>query len=188
VWATSAALSWEPNPEGDLAGYKIYYGTGSLAYTNTIVLGMTSTPSTPTYTVTNLEEGKTYYFALTAYDTSGYESSFSEEVQKSVSQDQTVNPLQDQADNSMGGSFGCGMIRHMSGPGTPPKWSLDLILIVALLLGLSLKNNKSLKFPQLIRCLGSTISEFKQAVFEILLTEQQSYHPLVTRYFDFLPK
>jgi fibronectin type 3 domain-containing protein len=36
------------------------------------------------YAVTNLGVGTTYYFAVTAYNTSGVESSFSNEVSKSI--------------------------------------------------------------------------------------------------------
>jgi hypothetical protein len=148
-WAGNALLSWAPNTEGNLAGYKIHYGTSSRAYTNTIDVGLSSTPSTPTQTVTDLEDGKTYYFALTAYDTSGNESSFSEEAQKTISQGLTANPLQDQIDSPMGGA-GCGMIKDMSRPGTPSKWSLDMLLLLALLLWLPLQNIKPLRLPRFI--------------------------------------
>jgi hypothetical protein len=38
-----------------------------------------------TYTVTNLTSGQTYYFSVTAYDTSNNESAFSSEVSKKIS-------------------------------------------------------------------------------------------------------
>ncbi len=161
VWGASATLSWAPNTEGDLAGYKIYYGPSSRTYTNSLDVGLSSTPTTPTHTLTDLLDGKTYYFALTAYNTSGIESNFSGEAMKTVSQGQTVNPLQDQTDNSTGSSFGCGMIRNASGPGTRSKWSLDMLLLLFLLLRLSLQNSKSLRFPgSIIQARGLRNSSF----------------------------
>ena len=68
-------LEWDPNSEPDLAGYKLYYGTASGNYTNAIDVG-----NQVTYTVTGLNPGVTYYFAVTAYNTSGFESDYSNEV------------------------------------------------------------------------------------------------------------
>ncbi|MGQ9570185.1 MAG: InlB B-repeat-containing protein [Thermodesulfovibrionales bacterium] len=79
---SAATLSWEgpsANTDGspitDLAGYKIYYGTSSGNYSEHIDVG-----NVKNYTIDNLVEGLTYYFAVTAYDTSGNESDFSNEV------------------------------------------------------------------------------------------------------------
>ncbi|BCA53033.1 hypothetical protein W02_01730 [Nitrospira sp. KM1] len=70
----SASLSWNANSESDLAGYKVYYGTSSGNYTSSINVGKVTN-----YTVTGLATGRTYYFALTAYDTTGNESAKSSE-------------------------------------------------------------------------------------------------------------
>ena len=90
AWAVNATLTWTPSttyldgtPLTDLAGFKVYYGTASNTYTQAVDAGLTATPSIPTYTVNNLMTGETYYFAVTAYDTSGNESSYSNEVSKS---------------------------------------------------------------------------------------------------------
>jgi len=74
-------LGWEPNTESDLAGYRVYYGTSSGAYDNSVDAGM-GTPSggLVTYSLTNLTKGQSYCIAVTAYDTSYYESGFSNEV------------------------------------------------------------------------------------------------------------
>jgi chitodextrinase len=84
AWAGQAILSWAPNTETDLAGYKIYYGTTPGLYTQVLDVGLTSTPDTPVYTMTNLSEGTTYYFAVAAYDSSGNASEFSIEVSKTI--------------------------------------------------------------------------------------------------------
>ncbi|RMH08925.1 MAG: hypothetical protein D6704_02125, partial [Nitrospirae bacterium] len=69
--------------EPDLAGYNVYYGTQSQIYTVAENVGLTDTPNSPTYLVTGLAPG-TYYFAVTALDTSGNESTFSNEASKTI--------------------------------------------------------------------------------------------------------
>jgi hypothetical protein len=68
-------LSWDPNTEPNLAGYKVYYGTASRTYGLPIVVG-----NVTTCTVPGLTRGVTYYFAVTAYNTSHNESGYSNEV------------------------------------------------------------------------------------------------------------
>jgi hypothetical protein len=68
-------LMWDQNTEPDLDGYKIYYGDMSGVYPNVINVG-----NCESCTVTGLAPGKTYYFSATAYNTSGLESDFSDEV------------------------------------------------------------------------------------------------------------
>jgi len=77
--AGDVTLAWDPNTETDLAGYKLYIGTASRTYGPPILLGKVTT-----YTVTNLAPG-TYYFAVTAYNTAGLESGFSNEVSAVIS-------------------------------------------------------------------------------------------------------
>jgi hypothetical protein len=66
------------SPLADLAGYHVYYGTASKLYREMVDVG-----NAETYTISNLVPG-TYYFAVTAYDTAGNETDFSEEVTKTV--------------------------------------------------------------------------------------------------------
>ncbi len=68
-------LTWLPNTEPDLAGYRVYYGTVSGYYPNVIDVG-----NHTSVTVSNLELGVRYYFVVTAYDRAGNESLPSEEV------------------------------------------------------------------------------------------------------------
>lgn len=72
--------SWEANTEIDLAGYELHYGEAVGLYKIKIVLPKELT----SYTVGGLEEGKEYFFALTAFDTSGNISGFSDEVSKII--------------------------------------------------------------------------------------------------------
>jgi hypothetical protein len=87
VTTGSATLSWTAptqNTDGstmtDLAGYTVYYGTSPTTMTNKIVVNGTSATS---YTVGSLSSG-TYYFGLTAFNTSGVESSLSNIGSKTI--------------------------------------------------------------------------------------------------------
>ncbi len=71
----SVTLAWNVSPDPIVAGYKIYYGGASGAYTNDIDVG----PATNVI-LTGLVEGATYYFAATTYSVVGVESVFSGEV------------------------------------------------------------------------------------------------------------
>lgn len=81
-YAKDVTLQWDPNTEPDIAGYKIYYnadtrelpftGTGAAQGGSPVDVGKVVTAS-----ITGLEDGRGYYFAVTAYDSDGYESSFS---------------------------------------------------------------------------------------------------------------
>jgi hypothetical protein len=73
--AAQVTLAWDANTEPELTGYKIYYGTVSGTYGTPVDVGKVTT-----YTVTGLADGRTYYFAATAYDSVGNESGYSNEV------------------------------------------------------------------------------------------------------------
>lgn len=79
--ASALTLAWDPNTEDDLAGYSVYYGIQSGNYDSVIDAG-----NVAQYTVSNLEPETQYYFAVTAYDTSGNESDLSEEVDSITSE------------------------------------------------------------------------------------------------------
>lgn len=68
-------LAWEANTEPDLAGYRLYYGTGSGSYENSVDVGKQNS-----FTLSGLNPDRTYYFAATAYNTAGAESGYSNEV------------------------------------------------------------------------------------------------------------
>ncbi|NOY84934.1 MAG: hypothetical protein GXO96_08985 [Nitrospirae bacterium] len=87
VFAESAILSWNANSESDLSGYKVYFGTSSGSYGTPTTVG-----NVTTYTVPGLNTG-TYYFAVTAFDTSGNESGFSTEVSKTLASADTTAPV-----------------------------------------------------------------------------------------------
>jgi Fibronectin type III domain len=69
IMADSVTLTWDPNSIPNLAGYRLYSGTTPGVFTQRIEVGNSTTIS-----VSNLTEGQTYFFAVTAYNTSGAES------------------------------------------------------------------------------------------------------------------
>jgi regulation of enolase protein 1 (concanavalin A-like superfamily) len=67
-------LAWDPSP-GVVAGYRLYRGGVSQVYTNSVTVG-----NVTSNTAAGLVPGVTNYFAVTAYDTNGLESDFSNEI------------------------------------------------------------------------------------------------------------
>jgi hypothetical protein len=85
--ARNATLSWSAptqNTDGstltNLAGYRIHYGTSANTLSETIQV---SNPGLTTYVIENLSPG-TYYFAVSAYTSSGTQSALSNVVSKAV--------------------------------------------------------------------------------------------------------
>lgn len=71
----SVLLAWNPSPDPSVVGYKIHFGTISHSYTELLDVG-----SATNATIVLPSPGTTYYFAATAYDASGVESEFSNEI------------------------------------------------------------------------------------------------------------
>jgi hypothetical protein len=82
--AADVTLAWDPNQESDLEGYGVFYKKGSNGppydLGGYVSVGELSDADAPTFTITGLQQDATYYFAVTAYDTSGNESAFSASV------------------------------------------------------------------------------------------------------------
>lgn len=71
-----ASLSWNPSADQSVAGYYVGpSGTASRNYSNRQNVGRATS-----YTASNLTNGARYYFAVTAYNEAGQESSFSNEA------------------------------------------------------------------------------------------------------------
>jgi len=86
VSSQTAKINWNNNSEEDLAGYHVYFGTASGNYQYNLNVGLNK----PVY-IKGLQEGISYYFAVTAFDWSFKESDLSEEVRVITSS----NPPQD---------------------------------------------------------------------------------------------
>ena len=108
VQSAQVTLQWDPNPEADLAGYKVYYGTSSGNYSNSLDVG-----NTTTCTVSNLQDGMPYYFVATAYDAAFVESEFSSEVVYGGGCAFAISP----ASQSFGSSGGAGTVSLSAGTG-----------------------------------------------------------------------
>lgn len=74
AFAGNVSLAWDASTSANIAGYKVYVGQASRIYGTPV-----SIPNQTTWTVENLPTG-TFYFAVTAFNTDGYESGFSNEV------------------------------------------------------------------------------------------------------------
>ncbi|NVN93313.1 MAG: fibronectin type III domain-containing protein, partial [Desulfuromonadales bacterium] len=81
-YASTVAIQWDPSTDSELAGYKVYYqtdaptqpfqGTGATQGSAPI-----DTLKQTTATISGLDPNHAYYFAVTAYNASGVESSYS---------------------------------------------------------------------------------------------------------------
>jgi hypothetical protein len=83
----SARLSWTPpttrtdgSALSNLAGYRIHYGTNPSDYSNTVSV---NTAGVTNYLIENLSRG-TYYFVISAVDSTGAESAYSSAVTKTI--------------------------------------------------------------------------------------------------------
>jgi hypothetical protein len=117
-FASQATLAWNANTESDLAGYRIHHGTTSGSYSVHI-----DVHNVTTYTVTGLTEGQTYYLVATAYNTSGNESGYSNQVSHTVPSSQGRLSLTPAADltsfGNPGGPFSPASITYtLANPGT----------------------------------------------------------------------
>jgi len=69
------SVTWIASEEEDVSGYKVYYGKASRQYRYCIHVGLSTDCTIPA-----LPDSGTFYFAVTAYDTAGNESDYSEEI------------------------------------------------------------------------------------------------------------
>jgi len=81
-------LSWAATTESDLAGYNIYRSTTSGSGFSKI---NTSLVTGASYVDTGLTSGTTYYYKITAEDTSDNESGYSSEVNATPTVDESLN-------------------------------------------------------------------------------------------------
>lgn len=122
--AADVTLAWDPNSEIDMAGYGVYFQKfppdQQYDLNGYIALEELGDSNTPTLTVSALDLGSQYQFAVTAYDTAGNESSFSIPVCAEIG---TINvaiacPSSVDGSGSGGGGGGGGggcFIRSISG-------------------------------------------------------------------------
>jgi hypothetical protein len=76
VQAAQVTLAWDANTDPAVTGYKLYYGYASRTYGTPVNVG-----NVTQFTLSEIEEGKISYYAVTAYDTNGNESAYSTELE-----------------------------------------------------------------------------------------------------------
>jgi hypothetical protein len=74
----AASLAWDPSPTVGVTGYRVYWGSASAAYTDSLDVGLATA-----WTFDTLPSGSAF-FAVTARDAAGTESIFSNEVSKTI--------------------------------------------------------------------------------------------------------
>lgn len=85
VQAKTVTLAWDPSPDSQVTGYKLYYasgsssdpfvGTGANLGPSPIDVGSVTTAN-----LSGLADAQTHYFKVTAYDAAGNESNYSNQV------------------------------------------------------------------------------------------------------------
>lgn len=117
LWSTSVlsadvTLAWDPNSEPDLEGYGVYFrkGTPGPPYelAGNLALADITNDDAPFFIVSGLEKGFRYYFAVTAYDTAGNESTYSSAVCADVGDTITACPAASSSSASGSGGGGGG--------------------------------------------------------------------------------
>lgn len=82
--AKNVTLGWDANSEPDVEGYVVYRNVGSpgppYKYADDLPEDELRNPLNPQVTITGLNEHTRYYIAVTAYDTQGNESYYSDQL------------------------------------------------------------------------------------------------------------
>ena len=82
--AKNVTLGWDANSEPDVEGYVVYRNVGSpgppYKYADDLPEDELQNPLNPQVTITGLNEHTRYYIAVTAYDTQGNESDYSDQL------------------------------------------------------------------------------------------------------------
>ena len=84
AFSADVKIIWNPNNEPDLEGYRVYYKyykkdkfCPPYDFYGYITVKELDDPAEPNFTFTGLKNNQKYYFAVTAYDTKGLESYYS---------------------------------------------------------------------------------------------------------------
>lgn len=141
LFAEDTVLSWDPSPDSDVSGYQVYHGMASNQYIESVDVG-----NTTTYTLSALTAG-VHYFAVTAYNSSGNNSGFSNEVFKEIGSNASPSLPTD----SGGGGGGCTIQSY--GGGAMNAAEMPLLIATLLLLTLKralplLRRSRILRYPQ----------------------------------------
>ena len=97
VRSDTITFQWNPNSEDDLVGHRLYFSETSGQYSNDsmIDVGLTEPNAEGFCTYSQyfaMVDGDSIYFVLTAYDTAGNESGYSNEVSHTRPSEAPSNP------------------------------------------------------------------------------------------------
>ena len=79
-WSAEANFSWLPNSEPNIDSYRLYYGEATRNYSHFVDVNPNRINGRINGSVDGLEDQQTYYFAVTAFTTTGLESNYSREI------------------------------------------------------------------------------------------------------------
>jgi hypothetical protein len=143
--AKTVTLGWDSNDEPDLEGYVIYRNTDSpgppYSYSDDVSEDELADPLHPQAKLTGLQEGNEYYIALTAYNTEGVESNYSDDICVEVVNDavelcgESVSPpaaTSSSSGGSGGGSSGCFISAASNNPSDNNLFLYMLLIIAAI--------------------------------------------------------
>jgi len=83
AYAQSVTLAWDSVSATNLSGYRVYRSEQSGAFTGSPING-SSALTTTAFTDSTAQSGRTYYYVVTAVNTSGVQSPYSNEVQVAI--------------------------------------------------------------------------------------------------------
>ncbi len=159
-------LAWDVSPSPGVAGYLLYSGTESGHYSSALQLGTQTTAI-----LNGLQQGKTYFFAVTCYDLGGLESDFSAEISYTV-------PVLTRALLSIAAEPGANVTLNCIGP---PRSSYD-ILVSTNLVNWSVLGNAALDFSGFYQYREPISSDVQSRYFRLrenLSVRQPSSKPSV---------
>ncbi|MEJ2102327.1 MAG: fibronectin type III domain-containing protein [Desulfobacterales bacterium] len=147
--AKKVTLGWDANPEPDLEGYVIYRNIGSpgppFKYADELQENELNNPLNPQVALTGLNEHSRYYIAVTAYDTEGNESYFSDQlcveiVDSSIESCGIIpsnygSSSESSGDGRSGGGGGGGCFISSSAGGSGHARVMAVIVIIMLVVG-----------------------------------------------------
>lgn len=157
---SSVGLTWSPNTESDLAGYKVYQGTASGVYDKVTDVGLVTLT-----TVDGLAVGPRYFFVVTAYNTARLESDPSNEVEYEVPSGTPVTKVTTLQVNRTATKIA---LNWSANPASElvflyeiewkmeadPEWSLDSVSATAVPLGFIINSDRFTSYVVRIRAIG----------------------------------
>ena len=147
--AKKVTLGWDSNPEPDLEGYVVYRNIESpgppFEYADELTEDELTNPLSPQVEITGLNEHTRYYIAVTAYDTEGNESYYSDqlcvEIEDSLIESCGIipsnyaNSSEGSGDGGSGGGGGGGCFISSAAGGSGHARVMAVIVIIMLVVG-----------------------------------------------------